>query len=58
MGGNASGKEAAEKKDMLSGGCEDKIEGGDGRRLDVASCVFSGMERNEGMLYLIYIKYI
>lgn len=50
VGGNASGKDEAEKNVMASEGVGGSIRGG--KRILVARSVFSGMYRNEGMLYL------
>ena len=49
-GGKASGNDAAEKKVMLSTGYGGLSAGGS--RIPVASSVFSGIERKEGILYL------
>lgn len=50
--GVANGKEEAEKYVIDRTGCVILV--GGGKRRSVASCVFSGMERKEGMWYLHY----
>ena len=50
VGGKASGKDAAEKKVTAREGVGRSARGG--RRISVASWVFSGIERKDEMLYL------
>jgi len=49
VGGNASGNDEAEKKEMESVGVVESFVRG--KRMSSARCTFSGIDKNEGILY-------
>lgn len=52
VGGKASGNDEAEKKEIERVGTGDLSDSRGGKRFLVASSIFSGMYRKDGMLYL------